>query len=87
MLWLRSCAPAPLGRPAVVLRLAITGVRGDLVESQVKRDMGIKDMGTLIPGHGGIIDRIDSMLPSAVAGWIVLTLLALTGRRLERYWT
>ncbi|MGE5696692.1 MAG: phosphatidate cytidylyltransferase [Candidatus Sericytochromatia bacterium] len=61
----------PLG-----LMLVITGVFGDLVESQVKRDLGIKDMGTLLPGHGGLMDRIDAMLPSAVAGWIVLTLLA-----------
>jgi phosphatidate cytidylyltransferase len=61
----------PLG-----LLLVVTGVCGDLVESQVKRDLGIKDMGTLLPGHGGIMDRIDAMLPSAVVGWIVLTLLA-----------
>jgi phosphatidate cytidylyltransferase len=61
----------PLG-----LMLVITGTLGDLIESQVKRDLGIKDMGTLLPGHGGIMDRLDSVLPSAVATWIVLTLLA-----------
>lgn len=67
--------PAWVGLP-LGLMLVITGVCGDLVESQVKRDLGIKDMGTLLPGHGGLMDRIDAMLPSAVAGWIVLTLLA-----------
>lgn len=61
----------PLG-----LMLVITGTLGDLVESQVKRDLGIKDMGSLLPGHGGLMDRLDSVLPSAVATWIVLTLLA-----------
>jgi phosphatidate cytidylyltransferase len=67
--------PAWVGVP-LGLMLVITGVLGDLVESQVKRDLGIKDMGTLLPGHGGVMGRIDAMLPSAVAGWIVLTLLA-----------
>lgn len=61
----------PLG-----LMLVITATTGDLVESQVKRDLGIKDMGTLLPGHGGLMDRIDGALPSAVATWIVLSLLA-----------
>ncbi|MDV3127352.1 phosphatidate cytidylyltransferase [Mycobacterium sp. 21AC1] len=67
--------PAWVGVPLGLL-LVVTGVLGDLVESQIKRDLAIKDMGTLLPGHGGIMDRIDAMLPSAVVGWIVLTLLA-----------
>lgn len=66
--------PAWVGVPLGIM-LVITGTLGDLVESQVKRDLGIKDMGTLLPGHGGLMDRIDSVLPSAVATWIVLTLL------------
>ncbi|BBX74327.1 phosphatidate cytidylyltransferase [Mycobacterium shinjukuense] len=57
------------------LLFVLTTTLGDLVESQVKRDLGIKDMGRLLPGHGGLMDRLDGILPSAVAAWIVLTLL------------
>ncbi|MBO0883822.1 MAG: phosphatidate cytidylyltransferase [Mycobacterium sp.] len=57
------------------LTLVATATLGDLVESQVKRDLGIKDMGRILPGHGGLMDRLDGTLPSAVAAWIVLTLV------------
>lgn len=61
------------------LALALTATCGDLAESLIKRDLGVKDMGTLLPGHGGVMDRLDSLLPSAVVAWCLLQLFVPAG--------
>jgi phosphatidate cytidylyltransferase len=55
--------------------LALSATIGDLGESLIKRDLGIKDMGDLLPGHGGLMDRLDSLLPSAALAYLLLSVL------------
>jgi phosphatidate cytidylyltransferase len=58
-----------LGAAAVAAATA-----GDLIESMIKRDLQTKDMGSILPGHGGILDRIDAMLIVAPVAWVLMTI-------------
>ena len=50
--------------------LTLSAVFGDLAESLIKRDLGVKDMSSLLPGHGGVMDRLDSILPAALIAYL-----------------
>lgn len=52
--------------------IILAAVFGDLAESLIKRDLGMKDMSKLLPGHGGMMDRLDSMLPAALMTYLVM---------------
>ncbi len=64
--WIGAC---------VGLMVVFTATCGDLIESAMKRDLSLKDMGSLLPGHGGMLDRLDSVLLTAPALWLALELV------------
>ena len=74
------CAVLLLGDPwwtGVVLAvlLVIAATAGDLSESMVKREIAIKDMSNLLPGHGGVMDRLDSIVFAVATGYVVFAVL------------
>ena len=63
---------APLPHAILGALFALLGLGGDLFESALKRRAGVKDSGTLIPGHGGLFDRVDALLPCAIFAAVAL---------------
>jgi phosphatidate cytidylyltransferase len=57
------------------LVIVVTATLGDLAESLIKRDLGVKDISSWLPGHGGFLDRLDSVLPSAAVAYALFLIV------------
>jgi phosphatidate cytidylyltransferase len=67
--WLLLADVSWVDRLILGVALALSATLGDLMESLIKRDLGIKDISNWLPGHGGFLDRLDSVLPSAAVAY------------------
>jgi phosphatidate cytidylyltransferase len=76
--WLMLDVPIWVGIVMGIL-LALVGTSGDLTESLIKRDLGIKDISSILPGHGGFLDRLDSILPSAAVAYALYYVITIAG--------
>lgn len=65
----------PVWGAVIGLAFVVSATLGDLAESLIKRELGIKDMSTMLPGHGGVLDRLDSALPSIALAYLLYQFL------------
>jgi CDP-diglyceride synthetase len=70
----RTPLPGPWVAAMFGVTVGLAGVLGDLVESLIKRSAGVKDSSGLLPGHGGVLDRIDALLPTLPLAMMLLSL-------------
>lgn len=71
LLWIYIFEQAWWKGALVGFAMMLTATVGDLIESMIKRDLGVKDMGKLLPGHGGVMDRLDSLVINAFVAWVL----------------